>query len=86
MKHALVWLVHFTSKEYYERDTWVAQSVEHPTSAQVMISQLMSSSLGLGSVLTGQSLEPASDSVSSPLSASPLLTLYLSLSLKTNKH
>ena len=44
--------------------TLLAQSVERPTSAQVMISQLMSSSPALGSVLTAQSLEPASDSVS----------------------
>ena len=37
-----------------------------------------------GSVLTAQSLEPASDSVSCSLSASPLLMLCLSL--KVNKH
>ena len=43
---------------------WVAQLVEHPTSAQVMISQFMSSSSASGSVLTAQSLEPALDSVS----------------------
>ena len=41
---------------------WVAQSVEWPTSAQVMISQLTSSSPASGSVLTAQSLEPVSDS------------------------
>ena len=35
----------------------------------------------IGSVLTAQSLEPASDSVSSSLSAPPPLTLCLSLSL-----
>ena len=35
-----------------------------------------------GSVLTAQSLEPASDSVSPSLSAPPLLVLCLSLSLK----
>ena len=64
---------------------WVAQSVEPPTSAQVMISQLVSSSPALGSVLTAQSLEPTSDSVSPSPSALPLLTLCLSLSLK-NKH
>ena len=57
----------------------MAQSVKHPTSAQVMISRFM------GSVLTAQSLEPASDSVSPSLSAPPLLMLCLSLSLK-NKH
>ena len=46
------------------RGAWVAQSVKCLTSAQVMISQSVSSSLALGSVLTAQSLEPASDSVS----------------------
>ena len=66
------------------RGSWVAQSVERLTSAQVMISQFMSSSPTLGSVLTAQSLDPASDSVSPSLSApSPLmLCLSLSLSLK----
>ena len=54
--------------------------------AQVMMSQLMDSSPALGSVLTAQSLEPASDSVSPSLSLSALLllTLCLSLSLKNN--
>ena len=51
-----------------DRGTWVAQSVERPTLAQVMISQFMSSSPMSspvsGSVLTAQNLEPASDSVS----------------------
>ena len=56
------------------RGTWVAQSVKGPTSAQVMISQFMSSSPVSGSVLTAQSLEPASDSVS------PSLSLLLSCS------
>ena len=65
------------------RGTWVAQSVERPTLAQVMISQLMSSSPASGSVLTAQSLEPASASVSPSLSAPPLLTHRLSLSLKS---
>ena len=53
---------------------WVAQAVKRPTSAQVMISQFLGLSPVLGSVLTAQSLEPASDSVS-----------LLSLS-KINKH
>ena len=67
--------------------TWVAQSVEHPTSAQVMISRSVSSSPELGSVLTAQGLEPAWDSVSPSLSVPPLLMLCLSLSLsKINKH
>ena len=69
--------------------TWgacMAQSVEHPTLAQVTISQFLSLSPTSGSVLTAQSLEPASDSVSPPLSAPPMLTFHLlSLSLK-NKY
>ena len=60
---------------------WVAQSVEHPTSAQVMISWSVGSSPALGSVLTAQSLEPASDSAAPSLSAPPPLMLCLSLSL-----
>ena len=47
------------------RGARVAQSVERPTSAQVMISRSVSSSPASGSVLTAGSLEPASDSVSS---------------------
>ena len=58
--------------------TWVAQSVKCLTSAQVMISQSVSSSPASGSVLTAQSLEPALDSVSPSLSATPLLMLGLS--------
>ena len=61
---------------------WAAQSVKCLTSAQVMISQVFSSSPALGSVLTGQSVEPASHSVSASLSAPPLLMLCLSLSQK----
>ena len=68
---------------------WVAQSVEHLTSAQVVISWFMGSSLALGSVLTARSLEPALDSgiLSPSLCPSPLeLCLCLSLSLsKMNK-
>ena len=60
---------------------WVAQSVERLTSAQVMISQFVGSSLGSGSVLTAWSLEPASDSVSPSLSAPPAVSLS-----KINKH
>ena len=59
----------------------MAQWVKRPPLAQVMISQLMSSSPGEGSGPTAQSLEPASDSVSPSFSAPPLLMLYLS---KTN--
>ena len=58
----------------------VAQSVKRPTSAQAMISQFMGSSPASGSVLTAQSLESASDSVSPSLFAPPLLTLCLSIS------
>ena len=50
-----------------------------------MISRSVGSSPASGSGLTAQSLEPASDSVSPSLSAPPLLTPCLSLSLK-NKH
>ena len=52
----------------WSRGAWVAQSVERPTSARVMISRFVSSSPTSGSVLTAQSLEPASDSVSPSLS------------------
>ena len=60
----------------------MAQSVERPTSAQVMVSRSVGSSPVMGSVLTVQSLEPASDSVSPSISAPPPLMLCLSLSLK----
>ena len=60
---------------------WVAQSVKRPTSAQVVIPRFASPSPAPGSVLTAQSLEPASDSVSPSLSAPPLLILCLSVSL-----
>ena len=61
-------------------DAWVVQSVTCPTSAQVTVSWLMSSTPMSGSVLTAQSLELASDSVSPSLSVPPLLTFSLSLS------
>ena len=64
------------------RGRLVAQSVERPTSAQVVISQSVGSSPASGSVLTAWSLEPASDSVSPSLSAPPLLMICLSLSQK----
>ena len=72
-------------KIQHERGAWVAQSVEHPTLTQVMISRFVSSSPTSGSVLMAQSLEPASDSVSPSLSAPPLLTLGLSLASKRDK-
>ena len=58
----------------------MAQLVERSTSAQAMISWLMSSSPTSGSVLTARSLEPASDSVSPSLSAPHGLSLSLSVS------
>ena len=58
------------------RGAWVAQSVKRLASAQVMISQSVSSSPTSGFVLTAQSLEPASDCV--PLSLCPSLTHALS--------
>ena len=64
-------------------DAWVAQSVGHPTSAQVMISRSVGPSPASGSVLTAQSLEPVSDSVSPSLSAPPLLTLCFCLKNKS---
>ena len=60
----------------------VAQSVERPASAQVMISRLVDPSPVSGSVLTPQSLESASDSVSPSLCSSPAHALSLSLSFK----
>ena len=57
-------------------------SVKRLTSAQVMISQFVSLSLASGSVLTAQSLQPASDSVSPSLSAPPVLPPCLSLKNK----
>ena len=61
--------------------TWGAQLVKHLTSAQVMISLFVDLSPASGSVLTAQSLEPASDSVSPSLSLSSPFVLSLSLSL-----
>ena len=56
---------------------WVAQSVDHPTLAQVMFSWSGGSSSQSGSVLTAQSLEPALNSVSPSLSTPPLFVLSL---------
>ena len=58
----------------------MAQSVERPASAQVMISQLVGSSPASGSVLPARSLEPALDSVSPSLSLPLPHPLVLSLS------
>ena len=73
-----VWVPNRAHKKNTTRGTWVAQSVKRPTSAQVMISQLVGSSPAWGSELTAQSLEPASHSVSPSLSAPLLLALGLS--------
>ena len=63
----------------------MAQLVKPLTSAQVMISRFVGWSLVWGSLLTAQSLEPASDSVSPP--PCPSLAHDLSFSpLKINKH
>ena len=72
------------TKKVMPRGPWVAQLVKRPTSAQVMISRFGSSSPTLGPLLTAQSLEPASDSVSPCLCPSPGCSLSLSLS-KINK-
>ena len=59
----------------------MAQSVERPASAQVMISPFVGSSPASGSVLTARSLEPASDSVPPSPSAPPRTVLSLSQNL-----
>ena len=61
----------------------MAQWVKRPTLAQVMISWFVSLGPASGSVLTAQSPEPASDSVSPSLSVPPPLALSFS---KINKH
>ena len=79
---ALFWLFRFSAQISSFRGAWVAQSVKLPTSAQLMISWVVSSCPTLGSGLTVQSLEPALGSVSPSLSAPLSLTLCLS---KMNK-
>ena len=64
----------------------MAQSVKRPTSAQIMISLLMSLSPASDSVRTAQSLEPASSSVSISLCSSPARCLCLSLKYKPLKN
>ena len=69
-------------RERGDRGACVAQAVERPTSAQVMISQSVSSSPASGSVLTAQSPELALGfHVSLSLGPSPTCVLSLSLSL-----
>ena len=60
----------------------LGDSVECPTSTQVMISRFVSSSPVSGFVLTAQRLEPASNPVFPSLSAPPLLSFSLSLKNK----
>ena len=62
----------------------MAQFIKRPTSAQVMISQFMSSGPASGCVLTAQSLDPVSDSVSPSLLPLPC-SCSVSLSQKNNK-
>ena len=65
---------HLTRKDKRQKwygGAWVAQSVERATLAQVKISRFVGSSPVSGSVLTAQTLVPASDSVSPCLSAPP---------------
>ena len=64
----------------------MAQLVERPTSAQVMISQLVSSGHTSGSVLTAQSLELALDSLSLPFLCSHSVCLSAILSLSRIKN
>ena len=67
--------------------TWVAQSVERPTPAQVTVSRSVRLSPASGSVLTAQRLEPVSDSVSPSLRPFPARALSLSVCLSNmNKH
>ena len=63
----------------------MAPSGKWLTSARVMISRVVSLSPALGSALTPQSLEPASDSVSPSLSLSLPHSHSVSLSLKNKK-
>ena len=75
----------YKHKDMQERGTWVPRLVKCQTSPKVMISRFMGSRPPSGSVLTAQSLEPVSHSVSPSLSASSPLTLCPCPSLK-NKY
>ena len=63
----LINVTHYFYSKCLTRGAWVAPSVKRPTSAQVTISRSVSSSPASGSVLTAQSPEPVSDSVSPSL-------------------
>ena len=70
----------------YNRGAWVAQSVERPTLAQVMISQSVSSSPASASVLTARSLVPVFGFCGSlSLCPSPAHALSLSVSKRNVK-
>ena len=71
----------FKFKKHSWRGTRVAQLVKGPPSAQVMISRFVSSSPTSGSALTAQSLEPAPESVSRPLSLPLPCSFSVSVSL-----
>ena len=64
----------------------MAQSVERPTLAQVMISRFVGSNPALGCVLTAQNLETASHPVSPSFSAPLLLTHKGNILSLKNKH
>ena len=74
-KEAKVAFSYFFRKCKHDRGAWVAQSVKHLPSAQVMTLGTPGMSPTLGSLLSG---EPASPSPASP----PLLVCSLSFSVK----
>ena len=76
-KQKLLKLQHFLK---FQNLGCLGGSVKHSPLVQVMISQLVSSSPMLGSVLTAWSLEPTSGFVSPSLSVPPLLVFSVSLS------
>ena len=71
------WSKSTANRKRQRQGAWVAQLVKRPTSAQVMILRSVGLSPASGSVLTAQSLEPVSDSVSPSLSAPRLFIIYL---------
>ena len=72
---------HGILRSMYARGAWVVQSVERPTSAQVMISPLVSLSPELGWLCADSSEPGACFRFRVSLSAPPLLMLARSLSL-----
>ena len=70
-------------KIHWSGSAWMAHWVKRPILTQVMISWFVGLSPASGSVLTAQSLGPASDSMSPSLSVTlPAHALSLSLSQK----